>query len=868
MNIEINVEQSPLTITPTNAEHIYTLSSTGHTLPGFKYIVDVYFRPQGLDEELASRLKVAPNSYGKAIMDVGEIIRTFLNANPRFEAELEVDLYPYLNNVADENSIITLSSANKTRDYNAYNLTNSGNVNRFLPILWHVAQYRCVVGCEYISGNTIITDVNPDASFQPDYITIFPGVDNTLIPQPDLPYATLGNDYLGSSNFFQMNNQGWYYYDLFRHVYQKPGTKECDAYYYKNGRDKVAVLTYISCDDGLTQILNIFPGNDESFCAEKGSVSESPLDICLKYLVINNGNDIPINSIDCDGTPNSMIVLEGEAIELCAVQNSITSDNPSQLQIIPLQLCDICQDCTKYSLYNSNATQTTTVDYNDCYNIAKGITLGPSETLEICACPGTIRPESNETIITDLGECGGDDRCVCLEYEVLNGSPAFVRRFEYVNCNGIVVSPVLAPNETTKVCACEGTVSGDDMIITQIGDCDDCSCISYQATNTSVFGVDATVNWLDCDRIYRSAFLSPDSAVLFCACEGSVTFTGVVQLDNLGECGDNRIIDEGLCSGYNPVKECPGPQEFMNAAGKTECAVVEADGKSFTNVRRRMHHPDCPMIVSFLNGKNDYFTNDIYSIAIRGALNHGDPYTYSAETENRTTINLPTNEEPPNSTFKMLNFYLPYNVTSGDVLNAIPTDAQKVCFYGTSYNANTDNRLNMASATTEILEYWIQPKDCINEPIHILFMNGRGMWDTYTFGKKNTKKITLERKKYQQESSLDKSLYSRGSSNRGQKIYEQNADYSWDCNTWFMDEADTKIMEELFMSQDVFIITGTTIQNQQCPSEDDAIRLYQYLIPVVIKETDFVVYQKQYQKIYQYNLTLEFGSVKRFRTQG
>jgi hypothetical protein len=83
-----------------------------------------------------------------------------------------------------------------------------------------------------------------------------------------------------------------------------------------------------------------------------------------------------------------------------------------------------------------------------------------------------------------------------------------------------------------------------------------------------------------------------------------------------------------------------------------------------------------------------------------------------------------------------------------------------------------------------------------------------------------------------------------------------------------MNEADTKIMEELFMSQDVFIITGTTIQNQQCPSEDDAIRLYQYLIPVVIKETDFVVYQKQYQKIYQYNLTLEFGSVKRFRTQG
>jgi hypothetical protein len=83
-----------------------------------------------------------------------------------------------------------------------------------------------------------------------------------------------------------------------------------------------------------------------------------------------------------------------------------------------------------------------------------------------------------------------------------------------------------------------------------------------------------------------------------------------------------------------------------------------------------------------------------------------------------------------------------------------------------------------------------------------------------------------------------------------------------------MDQADTTIMEEIFMSQDVFIITGTTIPDQYCQSCLNEVRLYQYLIPVIIKQNDFVVYQKQYQKIYQYNLTLEFGSVKRFRTQG
>jgi hypothetical protein len=669
MSVIINVDQSPLTITPSNAEHIYTLSSTGYTLSNFKYLVYIYFKPQGLNEELASILKVAPNSYGKAIMDVSEVIRTFLNGNPRFSGET----YPYLNYVAEENSVITLADAQKTRDYNGNNLWFSGTPNANLDQLWHIAQYRCAVGCEYTSGSSVVTDININASNQPDYVTIFPGVDNSLIPQPFLPYGTLGGDYDQSANFFQVDNQGWYYYDLFRHVYQRPNAKECHNYTYNNTTESPVQVTYTSCNNVFFNEI-IYPLTEANFCA-----------------------------------------LEGTAV----------------------------------------------VDY--------------------------------------------------------------------------------------------------------VG----CDCESYTVYNNS-FIASATIYWTACNGDSQSEVLAPEEGISFCACLDSVfTFDPLVEITPLGQCNvENQLVDNGICDGYNPVKECPGPQEFLNAAGQTECAVTQSDGESFTNVRRRMHHPDCPMIVSFLNGKNDYFTNDIYSIAVRGALDHGDPYTYSAECENRTLVTLPVVEEPVNSTFRMLNFYLPYNVTSGNTLNAIPTNAQKVCFYGTSYDTDKVDRLNMANATTEILEYWIQPYDCINEPIHILFMNGRGMWDTYTFGKKNTKKITLERKKYQQETSLDKQFYARGSSERGQKIFEQNASYSWDCNTWFMDQADTTIMEEIFMSQDVFIITGTTIPDQYCQSCLNEVRLYQYLIPVIIKQTDFVEYQRQYQKIYQYNLTLEFGSVKRFRTQG
>ena len=133
MSIIINIDQSPLTITPSNGEHIYTLSSTGYTLQNFKFVIDVYFRPSNVDftgePQPAARLKVRPNSYGKAIVELEEIVRTFLKANPRFSGTT----YPHLNYVAQENSILTMSDATNTRILNAFNTFNGNNLSQTLP---------------------------------------------------------------------------------------------------------------------------------------------------------------------------------------------------------------------------------------------------------------------------------------------------------------------------------------------------------------------------------------------------------------------------------------------------------------------------------------------------------------------------------------------------------------------------------------------------------------------------------------------------------------------------------------------------------------------------------------------------------------
>ena len=550
MSITLEILQSPILISPSNTNHIWNVRTSAYTLTDFQYICDVYQRPSEVDwsnnndtTNRVARLKVLPNTYGNAIVDLEEIVRTLLTPNPRFTG----NTYPFLNPASDVNKIVTLASGEYTIDYNGSNLWAGGSPNASVDQLWHVQEYRVLFGYSYLSGSSVVEVVDRTASYQPPSITIFPGVDNTLLPNTYLENAVpvTGATAYGA-NWFQYDNLNHLYYDLWKHQY--------------------------------------------------------------------------------------------------------------------------------------NTGQTNTV----------------------------------------------------------------------VDC-------------------------------------------SY-------------------DTIY--------------------------------------------CS----------PAEFLNAAGNRHKVISQPDVVD-TKVRTRLHHPDCPIIVSFLNGKNPYFTNDIYSVAIRASETETGNYTYSAETLNRLNTALPTTLEPIDSVFKMSVFYLPYNVTSSGT-NVIPTDAKKVCFYGTSYNSNQDTRLSFSNRTTEILEFVMQDRSCINIPIHVLFLNGRGMWDTYTFGGKTSQKLDITRPSYRQEMSLNKQFYNVGAYQRGTRIYEQELEKTWDCQTWFMRQNDVTIMEELFMSPEVYIIDGTVIKNLDCVSCLNEVRLYQSLIPVVIKDTSFDVWNKEYEKIFQYKFTLEYAGFKRYRTQG
>lgn len=126
MSITLNISQSPILISPSNTNHVYNVRTTdsGYTLTDFQYICDVYQRPSEVDwsgnstENRVARLKVLPNSYGNAMVDLEEIVRTLLNVNPRFTG----NTYPYLNPASDVNKVVTLATAETTIEYNGSNL--------------------------------------------------------------------------------------------------------------------------------------------------------------------------------------------------------------------------------------------------------------------------------------------------------------------------------------------------------------------------------------------------------------------------------------------------------------------------------------------------------------------------------------------------------------------------------------------------------------------------------------------------------------------------------------------------------------------------------------------------------------------------
>ncbi len=178
--------------------------------------------------------------------------------------------------------------------------------------------------------------------------------------------------------------------------------------------------------------------------------------------------------------------------------------------------------------------------------------------------------------------------------------------------------------------------------------------------------------------------------------------------------------------------------QFLTTFGPdTKNYPNDAIAGTVTNSRHRRHHPECPILLSFFNGtlSNDsdmVFINQIDQIS----------YLYKTATDTRFSSfkEFPIDVVSPNGITQQDRRIRYARVTRPDLAGG-----SVGVWCG---NAGESGQWDQADIRSEFVVFDLAEESCMSDPVHILFMNRQGVWDTYTFDRKAIEEKKLKRESY------------------------------------------------------------------------------------------------------------------------
>lgn len=290
-----------------------------------------------------------------------------------------------------------------------------------------------------------------------------------------------------------------------------------------------------------------------------------------------------------------------------------------------------------------------------------------------------------------------------------------------------------------------------------------------------------------------------------------------------------------------------------------------------SRIRTRKHHRECPMITSFFNTNVFEFFNDVYGIVVQGDLDPTALYSYNVNTNNldpevagggpRNLITEPT----ISTTIFNKSYKIQYHVVQPETINSLTNN--RLYVWATKY---ADDILDLVdydnTGISEILEYDLVDSDCINNPIHFIFLNDQGVWDTYTFDKKSQKTYEIEKKSFKKGISYNKSAYQRIDNKSSNEVYHNKVEEVVTAQSWYMTENDRDIVEQLYRSSDVYIIKEYEDGYNDNPLAPNGFYKYRSLVPVVIEDNKVDEYKNNYEKLFQYTITFRYTPIIDFNS--
>ena len=274
--------------------------------------------------------------------------------------------------------------------------------------------------------------------------------------------------------------------------------------------------------------------------------------------------------------------------------------------------------------------------------------------------------------------------------------------------------------------------------------------------------------------------------------------------------------------------------------------------------RRRRHHPECPILVSFFFGRLSNqvempFFNNIEQISVLTGATHSSPYEAAPFYENDDFPASGITLTQQNDRIYYHNLILP-ELAGGRVAIWCGTEGE-------------NGQWDQAPVRSELVEYYLEEDNCLSDPVHVLFLNRQGVFDTYTFDKKAIENKRIKRETYAQGGIRDTEVYAQLSTERRDVVFNQDLRVEMDVETWYLEDNDKQIIMDLFQSPEVYII-----KNQSFYKEDGSFKLPKtynpYLLPVTVKSDSIKEFKNRYNKVFQYEFSFEYSPINEYRTQG
>ena len=285
--------------------------------------------------------------------------------------------------------------------------------------------------------------------------------------------------------------------------------------------------------------------------------------------------------------------------------------------------------------------------------------------------------------------------------------------------------------------------------------------------------------------------------------------------------------------------------QFMSTFGP-ETIPMTILGSNVYQTRFRTHYYKCPIIVGFMYGGNPLFNNtdNVAAIAYLQKSQTNGQYNYDAIQTNPIDFTARANAQTA-APYSYLQQRIAYGIFKPNP--NVRTDSDVAIFLSNSCSG-IDYDVNGVS---EIVQYKMVGEECFNNPISFLFMNRQGIWDTYTFTKKDTKKYNANRKTYNQQKSLNTSWWNRQSYDSSETVFYGDSEEIVTVDSQFMNQNDADVVEDLLLSPYVYMIMDNWLPG----TNQNAI--YPYLIPCTVQNKDVQVFVQKYQRIFQYTIELK-----------